>query len=63
MKYGIKLLAEIEGVGEPIVDSQSFSGVLKFYRNRGEPLEMARVVQEPIPYVTEVDGELTIRLE
>ncbi|NBR85551.1 MAG: hypothetical protein EB141_08305 [Verrucomicrobia bacterium] len=60
IQAGIKLLAEIEGYGAPIQDSDRFDGVLKFYRNRGEPLEFETLLQDPIPYITDVDGKPTI---
>jgi len=52
---GIKLLAEIEGYGNPLEDNDRCDVVLKFYRNQGEPLLMRTALTEPIPYVT--DGE------
>lgn len=57
---GIKLLNEIEGYGDPIQDSDRFDAVLKFYRNKGDPLEFDTILQEPIPYIVETNGTLTI---
>jgi hypothetical protein len=51
IQAGIKLLSEIEGYGNPIQDSDRFDAVLKFYRNKGDPLEFDTVLQEPIPYI------------
>jgi hypothetical protein len=53
LRSGIKLLAEIEGYGEPIKDNDSCDVVLKFYRNQGDPLVMKTVLSGPIPYVSE----------
>ena len=60
LRSGIKLLAEIEGWGDPIQDNDRYDAVLKFYRNRGEPLTMKTMWIEPIPKVAEHDGELKI---
>ena len=49
IQAGIKLLKEIEGYGAPISDCDRFNAVLKFYRNKGEPLEFDTVLQDPIP--------------
>jgi len=54
------LLAEIEGHGDPIRDSDRFEAVLKFYRNRGEPLVFDTVLQEPIPCSVDQNGTPTI---
>ncbi len=56
IQAGIKLLKEIEGYGNPIRDSDSFDAVLKFYRNKGDPLEFETVLQDPIPYIDESTG-------
>jgi hypothetical protein len=53
---GIRLLKEIEGYGSPIRDSDRFDAVLKFYRNKGDPLEFETVLQDPIPYIDESAG-------
>jgi hypothetical protein len=63
LRSGIKLLAEIEGYGEPISDSDRYDAVLKFYRNRGEPLVMRTVPLEPIPKAVEHEGQLRIEWE
>ena len=63
LRSGIKLLAEIEGYGEPIKDNDRCDAVLKFYRNQGEPLVMRTVLTEPIPYVSEGDSGLQIAWE
>ena len=63
LRSGIKLLAEIEGYGEPIKDNDRCDAVLKFYRNQGEPLIMRTALTEPIPYLSEVDGDLKIAWE
>ena len=60
IQAGIKLLSEIEGYGNPIQDSDRFDAVLKFYRNKGDPLEFDAVLQEPIPYIVDHDGKATI---
>ena len=57
---GIKLLNEIEGYGDPIGDSILFDAVLKFYRNKGDPLEFDTVLQDPIPYIAEQNGTPSI---
>lgn len=57
---GVKLLKEIEGFGNPIADSDRFNAVLKFYRNKGDPLEFNTVLQDPVPYLEEADGEMRI---
>ena len=56
IQAGIKLLKEIEGYGNPIGDSDSFDAVLKFYRNKGDPLEFETVLQDPVPYVDDSTG-------
>jgi hypothetical protein len=63
LRSGIKLLAEIEGYGDPLQDNDRCDAVLKFYRNRGEPLLMKAVHSEPIPYVVDKDGTLVIAWE
>jgi len=60
IQAGIKLLSEIEGYGNPIQDSDRFDAVLKFYRNKGDPLEFDTVLQEPIPYIVDQNGKPTI---
>lgn len=60
IQAGIKLLKEIVGYGEPAQDSDHFDAVLKFYRNKGDPLEFDAILQDSIPYVTDVDGKPTI---
>ncbi len=60
IKAGIKLLKEIEGYGSPIEDSDRYDAVLKFYRNRGEPLEFDTVLQAPIPYIDDSQGKPAI---
>ena len=60
IQAGIKLLNEIVGYGEPIQDSDRFDAVLKFYRNKGDPLEFEAVLQDPIPYIADLDGKPTI---
>lgn len=60
LRSGIKLLAEIEGWGEPLADGDRCDAVLKFYRNRGEPLLFQTRHGEAIPSVSEVDGKLQI---
>jgi len=57
---GIKLLNEIAGYGDPVQDSDRFDAVLKFYRNKGDPLEFDTILQDSIPYLAEVDGKPTI---
>jgi hypothetical protein len=56
----VKLLKEIEGYGDPIADSDRFNAVLKFYRNKEDPLEFDTVLQDPVPYVEESDGAMRI---
>jgi len=56
LQAGIKLLSEIEGYDNPICDSDSFDAVLKFYRNKGDPLEFETVLQEPVPYIDDSTG-------
>jgi hypothetical protein len=63
LRYGIKLLAEIEGYGDPVADNDRCDAILKFYLNHGEPLTMRTSLTEPVPYVAEMDGELEIRWE
>jgi hypothetical protein len=60
IQAGVKLLKEIEGYGDPIADSDRFSAVLKFYRNKGDPLEFDTVLQDPVPYVEESDSAIRI---
>lgn len=57
IQAGIKLLSEIEGYGNPIHDSDRFDAVLKFYRNKGDPMEFDTVLKEPIPYIVEQNGK------
>lgn len=54
------MLKEIEGYGNPIQDCDRFDAVLKFYRNKGEPLEFNTILQDPIPYIVDMDGKPTI---
>ncbi len=63
LRSGIKLLAEIEGYGEPLKDNDRCDAVLKFYRNHGEPLLMRTFHLEPIPYLTKQDGSPVIGWE
>jgi hypothetical protein len=60
IQAGIKLLNEIEGYGDPIRDSDRFDAVLKFYRNKGDPLEFETILQDPIPYIVDLKGKPTI---
>jgi hypothetical protein len=60
IQAGIKLLNEIEGYGDPIQDSDRFDAVLKFYRNKGNPLEFETILQDSIPYVVDLNGKPTI---
>lgn len=60
IKAGIKLLSEIEGYGDPIQDSDRFDAVLKFYRNKGDPLEFETILQDPIPYIVDLEGKPAI---
>jgi hypothetical protein len=60
MQAGIKLLNQVEGYGDPIQDSDRFDAVLKFYRNKGDPLEFDTILQDPIPYVVELNGKPTM---
>lgn len=60
LQAGISLLKEIVGHGDPIKDCDRFDAVLKFYRNRGEPLEFETVLQEPTPFVADSEGRLVI---
>jgi hypothetical protein len=60
IQAGVKLLREIEGYGEPIKDCDRFNAVLKFYRNKGEPLEFEAVLQEPVPYIDESGDTMRI---
>ena len=53
LRSGIKLLAEIEGYGEPIQDNDRCDVVLKFYRNQGDPLLMKAYHSEAIPRIVE----------
>jgi len=57
LRSGIKLLAEIEGYGSPINDRGRVDAVIKYFRNKGDPLEMATILQGPEPYVGEKDGK------
>ncbi len=63
LRSGIKLLAEIEGYGDPLKDNDRCDAVLKFYRNHNEPLLMRTFHVEPIPYITDMDGALAIAWE
>lgn len=54
------MLKEIEGYGDLIRDSDRFNAVLKFYRNKGDPLEFDTILQDPVPYVDESDGAMRI---
>lgn len=63
LRSGIRLLAEIEGWGEPLRDKDRCDAVLKFHRNRGEPLRMRTPLTEPIPRVVEGDEGLRIAWE
>jgi hypothetical protein len=63
LRSGIKLLAEIEGYGDPIIDNDRCHAVLKFYRNHGEPLIMTTFPIEPIPYIITQNGSLLIAWE
>ena len=56
LRSGIKLLAEIKGDGEVLQDNDRCDVVLKFYRNRDEPLAMKTYPVEPIPYVIDRGG-------
>ena len=60
IQAGIKLLNEIEGYGDPIQDSDRFDAVLKFFRNKGDPLEFETILQDPIPYIVDLNGKPTI---
>ncbi len=60
IQAGIKLLNEIEGYGDRIQDSDRFDAVLKFYRNKGDPLEFETILQDPIPYIVDLNGKPTI---
>ena len=60
LRSGIQLHAEIEGYGGPIQDNDRYDAVLKFYRNKGDPLTMKTVRTEPIPKAVEHDGKLRI---
>jgi len=60
IQAGVKLLKEIEGYGNPIADSDRFNAVLKFYRNKGDPLEFDTLLQDPVPYINESDGAMRI---
>ena len=60
LRSGIQLHAESEGYGEAIQDNDRYDAVLKFYRNKGDPLTMKTVHTEPIPKAVEHDGELRI---
>ena len=56
IQAGIRLLKAIEGYGDPIRDSDRFSAVLKFYHNKGDPLQMDTTLQDPVPCVDESEG-------
>lgn len=56
IQAGIKLLKEIEGYGNAIVDSDFYDAVLKFYRNKGDPLEFETVLQDPVPFIDNSTG-------
>jgi len=56
IQAGIKLLKEIEGFGEPIRDSDFYDAVMKFYRNKGDPLEFETILQDPVPYIDDSIG-------
>lgn len=60
LQAGIKLLNEIVGLTEPVKDSDRFDAVLKFYRNKGDPLEFETVLQDPIPFIGEAEGKPVI---
>jgi hypothetical protein len=60
IQAGIKLLNEIDGYGDPIQDSDRFDAVLKFYRNKGDPLEFETILQESIPHVVDLKGKPAI---
>jgi len=60
LRAGIKLLNEIVGYGDPVQDSDRVDAVLKFYRNKGDPLEFETILQDPIPYVTTLEGKPVI---
>ena len=60
IQAGVKLLKEIEGYGNPIADSGRFNAVLKFYRNKGDPLEFDTLLQDPLPYIDESGGVMRI---
>ena len=60
IQAGIKLLKEIEGYGEPIKDCDRFNAVLKFYRNKGAPLEFDVILQDSVPYIDESEGSMRI---
>lgn len=60
IQAGIKLLQEVVGYGDPIEDLDRYDAVLKFYRNKGEPLEFNTILQDPIPYIVDLDGKPTI---
>ena len=60
LRAGIKLLNEIVGYGDPVQDSDRVDAVLKFYRYKGDPLEFETILQDPIPYVTTLEGKPVI---
>ena len=60
IQAGVKLLKEIEGYGNPIADSDRFNAVLKFYRNKGDPLEFDTLLQDSVPYMDESGGAMRI---
>jgi hypothetical protein len=53
LRSGVKLLAEIQGHGDPIKENDRCDAVLKFYRNKGDPLVMRTSHTEAIPHVKE----------
>jgi len=63
LRSGIKLLTEIEGYGEQIVDNDRCDAVLKFYRNQGEPLIMKTYLSDPIPKIVETKEGIAISWE
>lgn len=56
LRSGIKLLNEIVGYGDPIKDSEVYDAVLKFYRNKGEPLLFESPLHEPVPIIVEAEA-------
>jgi hypothetical protein len=57
LRSGIKLLNEIVGYGDPIKDSEVYDAVIKFYRNKGEPLMFEAPLHEPVPVIVEAEGK------